>query len=47
MIHQKHVFALLDPSTVSTVDHYILIDRLEKWVDLSSTVLNWIKSKLG
>ena len=41
------VLTLLDLSAAfDTIDHDILIDRLENWVGLSGPVLNWIRTYL-
>ena len=41
------VLVLLDLSvTFDTVDHNILIERLESWAGLSGPVLNWLKTYL-
>ena len=41
------ILVLLDLSAAfDTIDHDILIERLEKWVGLSGPVLNWIRTYL-
>ena len=45
--NKMSVLTLLDLSAAfDTIDHDILIDRLEKWVGLSGPVLNWIRTYL-
>lgn len=41
------VLVLLDSSAAfDSVDHKILIDRLQNWIGLSGPVLNWFRSCL-
>ena len=44
---QLYVIVLLVLSAAcDAVDHDVLLDRLERWVGLSSTVLNWFRTYL-
>ena len=44
---KRSVLALVDLNTAfDTVDHDILIDRLENWVGLTGPVLNWFRTYL-
>ena len=45
---QLSVLVLLDllRAAFDTVDHDVLLDRLERWVGLSGPVLNWFRTYL-
>lgn len=45
-IDSKSIHSCITRSQFDTVDHVILLERLEQWVGLSGTVLNWLKTYL-
>jgi len=49
VVSKSHVFVYLTSRSAAfdTIDNFIFLDRLSKWLGLHGAVLNWVKSYLS